>query len=317
VKVYKCDAESGGKRLDIFLTQLTGLTRSQVQKAIEQGKVKVNDKFITKASYKIKEGEIITFSPPDIEVPKLKPEPVPLEILYEDEYLIVINKPSGLVVHPAPGHYHGTLVHGLLYHCPSLMGVGSEKRPGIVHRLDKETSGVLIVAKNNNVHQHLSWQFKERMIKKKYLALVFGVPQRKRGEINLSIGRHPKDRKKISIHTKKPRFAFTYWELKEVFPYSALLLCEPKTGRTHQIRVHLCAIGHPILGDSLYFRKSKLNQIKFESIRNIFRKVPRLMLHASSIEFLHPVINKKMKFEATLPHDMQEFINSLKRLSYA
>ncbi|HDM25013.1 MAG TPA: RluA family pseudouridine synthase [Thermoplasmatales archaeon] len=315
--MIQCRAQQDGKRIDVFLKELTGLSRSQIQRAIHQKRVKVNQITVIKSSYRLKEGDIIIFSSPQNEPITLEPEPIPLEIVYEDEHLIVLNKPSGMVVHPAPGHYKSTLVHGLLYHCPELMGVGSEKRPGIVHRLDKETSGVLVVAKTSIAHQCLSLQFKERIVEKEYLALVFGVPTRKKGEIGLSVGRHPKDRKRISIHTKKPRFALTYWELKEVFPFTALLLCKPKTGRTHQIRVHLCAIGHPILGDSLYFRKSKLNEIKSKPVRDFLRRTPRLMLHALSIKFMHPVTGEKKKFEAPLPHDMYEFMQTLKRLGNA
>lgn len=311
-EIYLIEEKDAGKRLDIFLAAVTGLSRSQIEKIIAQGQVKVNDKVVTKAGYKLKGEEKIVFTPPCPQALELTPEPIPLDVLYEDEHLIVINKSPGLVVHPAPGHFRGTLVHALLYHCPHLSGIGGVKRPGIVHRLDKDTSGVLVVAKDDQTHQGLSHQFKERVVKKQYLALVFGIPTRSQGKIDFSLGRHPKDRKKISIHTKKPRIAVTLWQLKEKFPYAALLLCEPKTGRTHQIRVHLNAIGHPILGDPIYFRKSKLNQIKSKSLRTLLGQAPRLMLHAWRLEFVHPITQKNMAFEAPLPSDMVTFIQQLR-----
>ncbi|HEC49722.1 MAG TPA: RluA family pseudouridine synthase, partial [Candidatus Desulfofervidus auxilii] len=202
MKCFFCSSNHVGKRLDIFLTELTGLTRSQIKKAIVQGLVKVNDKIVTKANYKLKGKERVVFSPlPPVEL-DITPEPIPLDIIYEDEDLVVLNKPPGLVVHPAPGHLKGTLVHALLYHCNHLSGIGGVKRPGIVHRLDKDTSGLMLVAKNDVAHQELSQQFKERIIKKQYLALVFEIPKEKTGVIDFSLGRHPKERKKISIKTK-------------------------------------------------------------------------------------------------------------------
>ncbi|MDL1970332.1 MAG: RluA family pseudouridine synthase [Candidatus Desulfofervidaceae bacterium] len=311
-EVYFIEEKDAGKRLDVFLATVTGLTRSQIGKIIDQAQVKVNDKVVTKAGYKLKLQEKVAFIPPLLQALELTPEPIPLDILYEDEHLIVVNKSPGLVVHPAPGHFQGTLVHALLYHCPNLSGIGGVKRPGIVHRLDKDTSGVLVVAKDDQTHQGLSHQFKERVVKKQYLALVFGIPTRSQGKIDFSLGRHPKDRKKISIRTKKPRIAVTLWQLKEEFSSASLLLCEPKTGRTHQIRVHLAVIGHPILGDPIYFRKSKLNQIKSKSLRTLLWQVPRLMLHAWRLEFMHPVTQKNMTFEAPLPSDMVTFIQQLR-----
>jgi len=311
-EIYLVEKKDVGKRLDVFLAEVTGLTRSQIGKIIVQGQVKVGGKVVVKAGYKLRLQENVTFTPPRPQEPELTPEPIPLDVLYEDEHLIVINKSPGLVVHPAPGHFQGTLVHALLYHCPNLSGIGGVKRPGIVHRLDKDTSGVLVVAKDDQSHQGLSHQFKERMVKKQYVALVFGIPTESQGKIDFSLGRHPKNRKKFSIHTKKPRMAVTLWQLKEKFAYASLLLCEPKTGRTHQIRVHLAAIGHPILGDPIYFRKSRLNQIKSKTLRTLLWQAPRLMLHAWRLEFVHPVNQKIMAFEAPLPSDMLRFIQQLR-----
>ena len=317
MKRFFCSSNHVGKRLDIFLTELTGLKRSQIKKAIDQGRVEVNDKIVTKTHYKLKEKDRVVFSPlPPVEL-DMTPEPIPLDILYQDEDIVVLNKPPGMVVHPAPGHLKGTLVHALLYHCNHLSGIGGVKRPGIVHRLDKDTSGLMVVAKNDVAHQELSQQFKERIIKKQYLALVFEIPKEKTGVIDFSLGRHPKERKKISIKTKKPRSALTSWQIKKRLPHSALLLCEPQTGRTHQIRVHLSSIGHPILGDPIYFRKSKIKQIPSKKVRQIFQQIPRLMLHSWQLQFIHPITKEDMKFEAPLPADMKEVINSLKQVADA
>ena len=317
MKVFFCISNHVGKRLDIFLTEVTNLKRAQIKKAIVQGLVKVNDKIITKAHYKLKEKERVVFSPlPPVEL-NITPEPIPLDILYQDEDIVVLNKPPGMVVHPAPGHLKGTLVHALLYHCNHLSGIGGVKRPGIVHRLDKDTSGLMVVAKNDVAYQELSQQFKERIIKKQYLALIFGIPKEKTGVIDFSLGRHPKERKKFSIKTRKPRTALTLWQVKETFPHSALLLCEPKTGRTHQIRVHLSSIGHPVLGDPIYFRKSKIKQILSKKVRQILQQIPRLMLHSWQLQLFHPITKKDMMFEAPLPADMKEVINSLKQVADA
>lgn len=309
--------EDTSKRLDVFLKEVTGLSRSQIKKAIEQGLVKVDDKITTKVKYKLKTKEKVTFIPPPCVDLEVTPEPIALDIIYEDSNLVIINKPSGLVVHPGPGHYQGTLVHGLIYHYPNIFDIGGVKRAGIVHRLDKDTSGIIVVAKSEAAHQGLSKQFRDQLIKKQYLALIFGVPEKKSGLIELPLGRHPKERKKISVKTKRPRLAITLWQIKERFPHATLLLCEPKTGRTHQIRVHLATIGLPILGDPIYFHKKKLMEVKQEPLRHLLQQTPRLMLHAWKMEFIHPIMKNKMKFETPLPEDMVVFMDSLKKVKYA
>lgn len=282
---------------------------------IETKGVKIDGQIIKRVDYRLKIGEKIDFIP-SISNFEITPEPIPLDIVYEDDYLIVINKPSGLVVHPAPGHYKGTLVHALLYQYPKLSGIGEANRPGIVHRLDKDTSGIIVVAKNGFMYSVLTEQFKRKEIKKEYLAVVLGIPDKDEGIIGFSLGRHPKDRKRISIKTNKPREAQTFWYLKETLKNSALLLCIPKTGRTHQIRVHLSSIGHPIIGDPIYLRKARINRLKSRVLKTRLKMAKRPMLHASKIGLFHP-IKGFMQFEAQLPQDMSEFIHNLRTLKHA
>jgi len=317
LQIHIVEEKDAAKRLDVFLAEVTGITRSQIQKAITEGLVKIDERVVSKANYRLKPGQKIVFVPPIPQESELNPEAIPLDILYEDKHLIVVNKAAGMVVHPAPGHEQGTLVHALLHHCQDLSGIGGVKRPGIVHRLDKDTSGVLLVAKNDVAHLELSRQFKERLIEKEYLCLVLGVPEKGKGVIDFPIGRHPTDRKKFSIHTQKPRDALTLWELKEAFSYCSLLLCQPKTGRTHQIRVHLTAIGHPILGDPLYLRKSRLSKIPDKAMRALLKQTPRLMLHAWRVRFTHPISGERMEFVAPLPEDMTVFIEKIKEVTRA
>jgi len=305
-KSYTLTAEErdAGKRLDVFLAEkIPELTRSQAKRLIEAGRVTLAETPVTKAKYKVKGGESFSVSvPPPAEI-KLEPqEEVPFEILYEDEDLAVINKPAGVVVHPACGHTEGTLVHGLLARLEDLSGVGGEARPGIVHRLDKDTSGLLVVAKNDRAHLALSEMFQERKIKKTYLALVHGVPKARSGRIDRPIRRHPVHRKKMTVHEKDGREAVTLWRVKEVFRRAALLEVEPLTGRTHQIRVHLASIGHPIVGDELYGGAKPHGP-----------KAKRQMLHAWKLRFRHPRTGKELSFEAPLPEDFEELLHALRR----
>ncbi len=315
-QTYTVTVKNEHKRLDLFLAEVSGIARSQIQRAIREGLVKVDDKVVLKPNYRLKNNQSVFFTPLPPEESKLEPEDIPLDILFEDEHIIVVNKPSGLVVHPAPGHFTGTLVHALLNHCHDLSGIGGVKRPGIVHRLDKDTSGVLLVAKHDKAHLDLSEQFKNRIIQKQYLCVVLGQPNQTWGEVNFPIGRHPTNRKKFSIHTKTPREALTLWRLREGYKYCSLLLCLPKTGRTHQIRVHLTAIGHPIIGDPLYLKKSRLGKIEDKKVRLILKQTPRLMLHAWRISFIHPISGKEMQFEAPIPDDMKKLIQEIKKASF-
>lgn len=298
------------RRLDTYLsTKIHTLTRSQIKRLIEEGKVLVNGRPV-KPSLPVRGGEEIrVFIPPPREI-SLKPEPIPLDILYEDEYLIVVNKPAGMVVHPGAGVYSGTLVNALLYHCKDLSGVGGYLRPGIVHRLDKETSGIMVVAKDDMTHVALSRQFKERKVKKVYLALVWGDMGRGEGVIDLPIGRHPSQRKKMSVRTKKPRHAITRYTVKERLGPFTLLEVRPETGRTHQIRVHLSATGHPVVGDKVYGR-GRVSTLA-PHLRKALRSLKGHCLHAFRIGFYHPGLGKPVEFEAPLPDDILSFIELLR-----
>jgi 23S rRNA pseudouridine1911/1915/1917 synthase len=298
---FVVSSEEAGKRLDVFIKEkLSDLSRSRIQKLIEEGYVLVNEK-ASKPSYKVKENDEIKIEiPPEKEL-ELEPKEVPFDIIYEDEDIAVINKPSGVVVHPAPGHYDDTLVHGLLLRLKNLSGIGGKIRPGIVHRLDKDTSGIMLVAKNDFSHKKLVEAFKEKQIKKTYIAVVYGILKNKKGRIETFIGRHPKHRKKMAV-LKEGREAITLYEIKETLEKATVVVLNPVTGRTHQLRVHLSHIGHPILGDPVY------GGLKYDVPR-----APRLMLHAFKISFKHPRSLKEMVFEIPLPEDMQEYIKVLKK----
>jgi len=296
-KVFHISSRESSKRIDHFLALHLPLSRSAVQRLIKSQYVTVNGEPV-KQNYKIRSGDEIRVYIPGITPIPLIPEPIPLDILYEDEYLIVLNKPAGLVVHPAPGHERGTLVNALLYHCKDLKGIGGRERPGIVHRLDKDTSGVLVVAKTDHVHRHLSNQFKWHTVQRIYIALVKGVMEDDKGTIELPIGRDKKDRKKISPRTLKPRMAITNYKVLKRFKDFTLVELKPETGRTHQLRVHLAYLQHPIVGDPIYGGREKI-------------KAPRMMLHARYLGFVHPVKGEYMEFEAPLPEEMKKFIEGL------
>jgi 23S rRNA pseudouridine1911/1915/1917 synthase len=237
---------------------------------------------------------------------------IPLQILYEDRYLLVIDKPAGMVIHPAPGHREGTLVNAILHHCDDLSGIGGVIRPGIVHRLDKDTSGVLLVAKNDETHRHLSDQFKTHQVKKTYKALVFGSPGEDEGVIKLPVGRHPEDRKKMSTKSRRGKDAVTRWRVVGRYGEVTLLDVDIETGRTHQIRVHLSDLGHPVVGDRVYGGTGRLKSVKDAALRSRLSAVPRQALHAWRIGFTHPVENREMEFTAPLPEDMQPLLDYLK-----
>jgi len=264
----------------------------------------------------VKIGETIACCLPVTESTPLKPEPISLEILYEDRHIIVINKPAPMVVHPAPGNDSGTLVNGLLYHCPELGGNLSERRPGIVHRLDKDTTGVMVVAKSRAALDDLSRQFKNRKVQKSYLALVHGIPEQESGIISLPIGRHPVHRKKMSTASPRGREAVTLWRIQHRYIASSLLAIELKTSRTHQIRVHCAALHHPILGDSVYGR-GKYRQQKHTDprLQALLQSPKRQMLHARHLCFTHPLKRRSMTFTAMIPEDMQVIMDGLAKIS--
>jgi len=306
--------QDAGIRIDLFLSaRMESLSRSRIQGLIREGFVRVNDG-ATKTSYGVRKGDRVLLKLPPPEPCILEPEPVAFEPIYEDESFVVLNKPPGVVVHPAPGHDRGTLVHGLLRYCRDLSGIGGIMRPGIVHRLDKETSGVMVVAKSDRVHRFLSGQFKARSVTKSYVALVHGIPKDTCGEIDLALGRHPKRRKEISVRPGGGKRAITRWEKRlDVGGRFSLLGVSPKTGRTHQIRVHLSHLGHPIVGDKVYGYRQQWWRKNFPRDPETVRMVTRHMLHAAVLGFVHPETQEYCQFEAPMPKDMESLIEALGR----
>ncbi len=310
---YLVDSPDVQKRLDVYLAEKnSSLSRSHIKKLIDSGSVTVNSHAV-KVSCRLREGDVIDvlLDPPrELQV---EAQDLPLDILYEDDFIIVVNKPAGMVVHPAAGNYSGTLVNALLYHCSFIQGVGGVLRPGIVHRLDKGTSGVLVVAKNDSAHLNLSRQFKNRTVKKSYTALVFGHLNEDEGQIELEIGRHRQDRKKMSTHTTRGRSACTRWVVKRRYTSFSLLDVSIKTGRTHQIRVHLSSLQHPIVGDSVYGNKKRLSQIPHQAIRARCSALKRPFLHARRLGFNHPSTDVYHEFEAPLPAELLDILTMIKR----
>jgi len=305
--VILVDKFDSGKRLDaVIASHIPACSRSYASALISKGSIQVRGT-IKKPGYRVKSGDKIHARIPPSTPMLFKPEPIEIDICYEDDSIIIVNKQPGIVTHPAPGHYTGTLVNALLYHCPELAGVGEENRPGIVHRLDKDTSGVLVIAKSTSSLNHLAVQFKSRKVEKDYLAIVCGEMESEFGAVTLPIGRHPVDRKRMSTISRNGRKAETLWKVRERFKEATLLDLSPKTGRTHQIRVHCAAIHHPIIGDSVYNRRRA-----GKNIPGIIKPVPRQMLHALRIRFSHPITKKIIVFEAPIPGDMKELIDVLR-----
>ena len=301
-----------GRRLDQFLSETDlNLSRSQVKKLIDKGAILLNQRH-TKPSAHLKLDDIVSGTLPRPEPLSLKPEPLPLTIIYEDDSVIVIDKPSGMVVHPAYGNPSGTLVNALLYHCKDLTGINGFLRPGIVHRLDKDTSGVMVVAKNDPAYHHLTKQFKNRTIEKTYLAIAYGKFYQEEGLIDSAIGRHPSQRKRMSTRTKRGRKAITRWKVAERLDGFTLLEIFPQTGRTHQVRVHLSSMGHPLLGDPLYGRKGRPGTIHDPVLKKCVERMNRQALHAHKLGFIHPGTGEKVEFIAPLPDDMREILGWLR-----
>lgn len=292
-----------GERIDKFLAEeLEDRSRSFLQKLIKDAYVKVNEKPV-KASYRLLLGDRVAITLPKLTEPDIAAEDIPLDILYEDRDVIVINKPKQMVVHPAPGHYSGTLVNALLYHCKDeLSGINGTMRPGIVHRIDMDTTGSLIVCKNDAAHQSLSEQLKEHSINRIYEAIVHGNIREPSGTVNAPIGRHPTERKKMSIHSKNGREAVTHYEVIERFGDYTYIRCKLETGRTHQIRVHMASIGHPLLGDEVYGPK-----------KCPFPKLQGQTLHAKTLGFIHPATHEYVEIEAPLPEYFSDLLKKLKR----
>lgn len=307
----------GPTRLDRYLSESERLlTRSQIQRLIKVGMITV-DGSKTKPSHKLRGGELISVVIPEPVVSHLLPQPIPLDVVYEDSYLIVVNKPAGMVVHPGAGVASGTLVNALLAHCKDLSGIGGVIRPGIVHRLDKGTSGLLVVAKDDRTHLLLSQALRERQIKRIYEAVVWGKPP-DRGKVETLIGRSPTQRKKMIVRRQTGRIAITNFELIESFGFASLLRLSLETGRTHQIRVHMAHIGHPIFGDPDYGGRRRsyggLKESTMKKARQCLALIDRQALHASRLIFTHPATGSKMEFEAPLPEDMKNLLRRLRDL---
>ena len=289
-----------GLRIDKYLSeQMTSYSRSHIQKLLKDQCVQVNN-LPVKVNYKLRTGDKIKVCLPEPETLNVEPENIPLDILYEDQDLLVVNKPKGMVVHPAAGHYSGTLVNALMYHCKDqLSGINGILRPGIVHRIDMDTTGTLVVCKNDISHQSLAEQLKEHSITRRYRAIVHGR-LKEDGTVNAPIGRHPTDRKKMSIHAKNGKPAITHYRILKQYKEYTYIECQLETGRTHQIRVHMASIGHPLLGDQIY-GPSKVP----------YKNLQGQTLHAMILGFLHPTTQKYMEFEAPLPEYFQHLLDVL------
>lgn len=313
---FRVGIEAETMRLDVFLAEKdVSLTRSHVKRMINEGAILVND-VPQKPGYRLKPGDVVALIAREPRPSKAEPENIPLSVIYEDETLLVVDKPPGMVVHPAAGNYHGTLVNALLFHCKDLSGIGGVKRPGIVHRLDKNTSGLIVVAKSDRVHASLAAQFKERRVSKRYTALVHGMMRDDQGTIALEIGRHPKDRKKMSAYSKRGRTSLTCWQVAERFSGATLLDVEIKTGRTHQIRVHLHAIGHPVIGDDTYgHSKRRIKEIRNAELRRILAGLGRQALHAYQLGLRHPLDGRYMEFTAPIPEDIASVVRHLRNFT--
>ena len=318
-KKLRFDIPSGQKkeRIDVYLSaHIENATRSKVQKLIEAKLVKVNGNFI-KPSYKVLPNDVIEAVIPISPRPEeTEPEDIPLNIVYEDEYLIIVNKPAGMVAHPAFSNYTGTLVNALLHHTKYLSELNEPGRPGIVHRLDKDTSGLLVVAKDDWTHAQLAKQFSKHTIEREYWAIVWGKFKQRKGEIDTFITRSKKDRKKFTASSSEGKHAVTLYEVLEEYEFASLLKINLKTGRTHQIRVHLSSINHPVFGDPTYGGREIVygaNLPKMVSrTKNLLDLMPRQALHAKTLGFIHPHKKEFMRFDSELPEDMLELIKNLK-----
>lgn len=291
-------SQESGSRIDKYIN-IDGISRAMVQSLINEGKITVNGKEI-KNNYKVKPGDNIEITIDDPKESDIVAEDIPLDIVFEDDYLLVINKPQGMVVHPAPGNYSGTLVNALMHHCKgNLSGINGVMRPGIVHRIDKDTSGLLLVAKTDEAHSSLSEQIQNKTVKREYICVTEGLVKPKKGVIDAPIGRHHLNRLKMAVTPTNSKHAVTHFEVLEYFQNSSLVKCVLETGRTHQIRVHMQYIGHPVMGDPLYLKKNSHN-------------LPGQALHARCIGFIHPKTNEYMEFSAEEPEVFKNLVNKLR-----
>ena len=299
-------------RIDKALAEATDLSRARVQTLIANGVVEVGGKAAVSASAKVVQGDEFRVDLPVVASPEARPQDIPLDIAFEDEHLVVVNKPAGMVVHPAAGNPDGTLVNALLHHCRGqLSGIGGVARPGIVHRIDKDTSGLLVVAKSDAAHEGLAAQFAQHTVHRRYLALTGGTPNPTEGTIDARLGRSDSNRKKMAVLAKnssRGKHAVTHYRVLDRFPHAALIECRLETGRTHQVRVHCASIGHALLGDQTYGRTPEL-------LKSLLARLgfARQALHAAELGFLHPISGESVSFSAPVPNDMQELIDELGR----
>jgi len=322
-KKFRFELPPGKKkeRLDIFLTNcIENATRSKVQKLIEANHVTVNGRYV-KPSYQVQPSDIVDAVVPISPRPEFaEPEEIPLNIVFEDDYLIIVNKPPGMVAHPAYSNYTGTLVNALLHHTRKLSSINSHvnelARPGIVHRIDKDTSGLLVVAKDDWTHAKIAEQFSKHNIEREYWAVTWGLFKEPKGEIDFNLTRSKSDRKKFTISKTEGKTAFTYYEVLQEFEFTTLLKLNLKTGRTHQIRVHLSGINHPVFGDEIYGGRKIIygsEQPKIKArVQNLLEIMPRQALHAKTLGFIHPHTKEKVRFDSDLPNDMKELIAKLR-----
>lgn len=299
-KEFLVNAQEAEARLDIFLIGRIEGSRSFIQNLIKADHVSVNQK-VRKPNYRLTEGDVVAVSIPEAESVEIIPEDIPLDYIYEDHDIVIVNKPRGMVVHPALSNYSGTLVNALLFHCKDLSGINGAIRPGIVHRLDKDTSGVMMAAKNDMAHMGLAEQVKEHSAKRTYLALVQGNIVEEKGTIKAPIGRHPKDRMKMAVVFENSKEAITHFTVLERFGHHTLVECVLETGRTHQIRVHFAYIGHPVVNDPFY------------GYRKMDFPIQGQALHSHTLDIIHPISNKKMHFEADIPEDFLNCIEFAKQ----
>ena len=299
--VFEITPEMEGERIDKCISNyVETLSRSYIQKIIKEGKAYINDAPV-KSNYKVRVDDKVQFTIPDCEEPDIPPQDIPLDIIYEDKDVLIVNKPKNMVVHPAPGHYEGTLVNAIMYHCHNdLSGINGVLRPGIVHRIDKDTTGSLIICKNDEAHRKIAEQLKEHSITRKYSAIVYGRISNDEGVVDAPIGRHPTDRKKMAINERNGKPAITHYKVLERFEKYTYIECQLETGRTHQIRVHMTSIGHPLLGDEVYGNAKCPFKLEGQT------------LHAMTIGFIHPSTNQYVEYEAPLPEYFERLLQILR-----
>ncbi len=302
---FRVTKDKEGERIDAYLASKTSISRSSLQHLIKDGSIRVNNEKV-RSSYRVKTNDSIRVIFPEKEAPLLDREAVSTDIVYRDENLIVVNKPPGIVMYPAPGHPGGTLMNAIAYHVDRLATIGAPLRPGVVHRIDKDTSGLIVVALTDEAYFDLVRQFKDRSIERRYIALIYGQLKENRGEIELPIGRSLTHRKKMSTRVRRGKPAKTLWRVIKRYRDASMVEVRLATGRTHQIRVHFSALGHPVLGDKTYGRKTSIR------MDNTLLKIPRQMLHAESLGIEHPISGERLEFHAPLPEDMKETLEHLK-----